>query len=108
MNIYIGNFSYETTEDQLRSIFEPYGAIDKLAIVKDKFSGDSKGFGFVEMPNKAEAQAAIDGIKEIDGRTVTINEARPRTQSGLSRSGGGGQRGGNKKFGNNNRSRRSY
>ena len=108
MNIYIGNFSYETTEDQLKTIFEPFGSVDKIAIIKDKISGDSRGFGFVEMPNQAEAQAAIAGITEIDGRTITINEARPQTRGGDSgRSGGGNYRSGGFKSGQN-RSRNSY
>ena len=81
MNIYVGNLSYDTTEDDLRLICEPFGKIESIAIIKDKFSGQPKGFGFVEMPSKAEGQAAIDGLngKELKGRAISVNEARPRT-----------------------------
>ena len=90
MNIYIGNFSYDLTEEQLRAVFEPFGKLETAKIIKDKFTGQSKGFGFVEMPNNTEAQAALQGIVEIQGRKVTINEARPqvRYDSGASRRSG--------------------
>ncbi|MEJ2261882.1 MAG: RNA-binding protein [Anaerolineales bacterium] len=92
MNIYVGNLSYSTTEDQLREAFEAYGQVDSATVIKDKYSGRSRGFGFVEMPSNEEAQAAIAGLNgaEVDGRTLTVNEARPRSERG----GGGGRRGG--------------
>jgi cold-inducible RNA-binding protein len=97
MNIYVGNLSYETTEEDLRLDFAQFGTVESVNIIKDKFSGQSKGFGFVEMPSKAEGQAAIDGLngKEKNGRTLNVNEARPRTENRGGRGGfGGGGRGG--------------
>ena len=81
MNIYVGNMSYELTEDDLRQAFEAFGQVASATIIKDKFSGRSKGFGFVEMPNDAEAKAAIEGVngKDLKGRAVKVNEAKPRT-----------------------------
>ncbi len=96
MNIYVGNMSYEVTEEDLRLAFEEYGQVESVNIIKDKYSGESKGFGFVEMPSKAEGQSAIDGLngKELKGRTLNVNEARPRTESRGGRGGYGGGRGG--------------
>ena len=100
MNIYIGNLSFDTTEDEIQQAFSAFGQVATVNLIKDKFSGESRGFGFVEMPAKAEADAAIAGLNgtEIKGRTVTVNEARPRTEgrSGGGRGGfgGGGRRGG--------------
>lgn len=93
MNIYVGNLSFEVTEEELRQAFEPFGQVESAVIIKDKYSGQSKGFGFIEMPAKAEAQSAIDGLngKELKGRTLNVNEARPRTGS---RRGSGGREGG--------------
>jgi cold-inducible RNA-binding protein len=95
MNIYVGNLSYETTEEDLRLDFAQFGTVESVNIIKDKFSGQSKGFGFVEMPSKAEGQAAIDGLngKEKNGRTLNVNEARPRTENRGGRGGFGGGRG---------------
>ena len=95
MNIYVGNLSYNTTEDQLREAFEAYGQVTSATVIKDKYSGRSRGFGFVEMPSNEEAQAAIAGLNgaEMDGRTLTVNEARPRSEQGRG-GGGGGRRGG--------------
>ena len=95
MNIYVGNLLREVTEDELRAAFEEFGQVEKATIIKDKYSGDSKGFGFVEMPSKDEGQAAIDGLngKELKGRTLNVNEARPRTDNRGGR-GGFGDRGG--------------
>lgn len=92
MNIYVGNLSYRTTEDELRRAFEAYGAVSSAAIIRDRESGQSKGFGFVEMPSDAEAQAAINGLndKEVGGRRLKVNQARPREEG--SRGGGGGGR----------------
>ena len=96
MNIYIGNLSYEVTEEDLKQAFEDFGQVESVKIITDKYSGQSKGFGFVEMPAKAEGQSAIDGLngKELKGRTLNVNEARPRTESRGGRGGYGGGRGG--------------
>jgi len=96
MKIYAGNLSYQVTEDDLRQAFESFGQVESAAIIKDKYSGQSKGFGFIEMPSKTEAQSAIDGLngKELKGRTLNVNEARPRTESRGGRGGRGGGRGG--------------
>jgi cold-inducible RNA-binding protein len=96
MKIYVGNLSYEVTEDDLRLALEPFGQVESATIIKDKQSGQSKGFGFVEMASKAEGQSAIDGLngKELKGRALNVNEARPRTESRSSRGGQGGGRGG--------------
>ena len=81
MNIYIGNFSYEITEEELKSVFASFGQVDTAKIIKDKFTGASRGFGFVEMPNRTQAQAALQGVTEIKGRRITINEARPQLKN---------------------------
>ena len=96
MNIYVGNLSYEVTEEDLRLAFEPFGQVKSAAIIKDKYSGQSKGFGFVEMSSKAEGESAIDGLngKELKGRALNLNEARPRTESSGGRGGGKGSGGG--------------
>lgn len=106
MNIYVGNLSYETTEEDLRLACEAFGKVESVNIIKDKFSGQPKGFAFVEMPAKAEGQAAIDGLngKELKGRSLNVNEARPRTgnfgggtggfSGGKGGYGGGGGKGG--------------
>lgn len=80
MNLYVGNLSFETNEDELQTAFVPFGQVESVTIIRDKFSGDSRGFGFVEMPNRAEALAAISGLagKEVHGRSIMVNEARPR------------------------------
>jgi RNA recognition motif-containing protein len=94
MNIYVGNLSFNVTEDDLRQAFEGFGQIATVSIIKDKFSGQSKGFGFVEMPSNDEAKAAISGMngKEMKGRTLNVNEARPRTDDRRGGGGGGGRR----------------
>jgi len=97
MNIYVGNLPFNTGEEDLRQIFAAYGQVDSAAIIKDKMTGRSRGFGFVEMTNDAEAKEAIAGLNgtEMEGRTLTVNEARPRTEGGGGRRpGGGGSRGG--------------
>jgi RNA recognition motif-containing protein len=93
MNIYVGNLSPEVTEEDLQQAFEAFGKVESVNVIKDKFSGVSRGFGFVEMPTKAEGQAAIEGMsgKELKGQTLNVNEARPRPEG---RGGGGGRRGG--------------
>ena len=96
MNIYVGKMSYEVTEEDLRLAFEPFGQVESATIIKDKHSGQSKGFGFVEMASKAEGQSAIDGLngKELKGKALNVNEARPRTESRGRGGGYGGGRGG--------------
>jgi RNA recognition motif-containing protein len=96
MNIYVGNLSYNLTEEDLRRAFEPFGQVSSVTIVKDKYSGQARGFGFVEMPDQAEAQAAIKNLngKDLQGRPLNVNEARPRTDQGGRSGGRGGQRGG--------------
>ncbi len=96
MNIYVGNLSRQVTEEDLREAFEAFGQVATVTIIKDRFSGESRGFGFVEMPTKDEAQSAITGLngKELKGRTLNVNEARPRSEGrrGGGRGGGGGRR----------------
>ena len=88
MNIYVANLPYSSGDDELRSQFEAFGAVDSATVIKDRDTGRSRGFGFVEMPNKEEAEAAIEQLNgtEMGGRPLTVNEARPRGE----RSGGGG------------------
>jgi len=80
MNIYCGNLSYRMSEADLRQAFEAFGAVDSARIITDRETGRSKGFGFVEMPDNGEAQAAIDALNgsELEGRVMNVNEARPR------------------------------
>src|SRR2546429_7248520 len=80
MNIYVGNLSYSATEQSLRQLFQKYGEVTEAKIVTDKFTGSSRGFGFITMPNSDEAQRAIAELngKNFEGRTLTVNEARPR------------------------------
>ena len=82
MNIYIGNLPYSVSEDDLRTKFSEFGQVHSANIITDKFSGRSKGFGFVDMPNDGEAREAIDAMndKDFKGRTIKVNEARPREQ----------------------------
>ena len=96
MNIYVGNFAYDLTEDDLQKAFEAYGQVASVAVIKDKFSGESRGFGFVEMPSKDEAMAAIAGLngQDLNGRALTVNEARPRTERVCCGGGVGGRGGG--------------
>ena len=93
MNIYIGNMSFDTTEDQLRQAFEGFGEVSTVNIIADKYSGEPRGFAFVEMSAKDEAVAALSGLngQELNGRSLKVNEAKPRVQSG-NRSGGNGYR----------------
>jgi len=96
MNIYVGNLSHETSEEDLREAFEAFGQVASATVIKDKFSGEPRGFGFVEMPAKAEAQSAITDLngKELKGRTLKVNEAHPRPESGK----GGRRPGGDRRF----------
>ena len=95
MNIYVGNLSYEATQDDLRHAFEAHGEVSSVSIIMDKMTGRSRGFGFVEMPDNGAGQAAISALnlQEIRGRAMTVNEAKPKTDSG-SRGGGRGGYGG--------------
>ena len=92
MNIYVGNLSRETTEDELRQAFEAFGQVTSVNIIKDKYSGESRGFWFVEMATKSEAEAAISGLNgtSLGERTLSVNEARPRSEGGGRRPYGGG------------------
>ncbi|MEW5900921.1 MAG: RNA-binding protein [Acidobacteriota bacterium] len=89
MNIYVGNLDRGVIESDLKEAFQAFGEVTSASVIKDKFSGDSRGFGFVEMPNSAEAQKAISMLngKALKGRSITVNEARPRTDR--PRTGGG-------------------
>lgn len=97
MKIYIGNLPYSVIDDELRQAFEAFGSVDSVDIIKDRYTGESKGFGFVEMVDRDEAQKAIEGLngKEFQGRPITVNEARPR---GEGRRGGGRRGGGQRRF----------
>jgi RNA recognition motif-containing protein len=91
-NIFVGNLPRVSTEEELRKAFEAYGEVASVAIIKDKFSGESRGFAFVEMPDDTAAQNAIGGLngKEMGGRKLTVNVARPKTEGGGRRFGGRG------------------
>ena len=91
MRIYVGNLPYSVNDDELRNIFGQFGEVAAAEVIKDKFSGQSKGFGFVDMPNNSEADAAIKALNETEmkGRKLTVNEARPRAER--PRGGGGGR-----------------
>ena len=93
MNIYVGNLAHEVTEDDVRTVFVPFGEVTAVTVIRDKFSGASRGFGFVEMPAQAAAQAAIAGLRgqTLKGQTLNVSEARPRSDD---RGGGGRPRGG--------------
>ncbi|HLG33078.1 MAG TPA: hypothetical protein VI362_08535 [Ignavibacteriaceae bacterium] len=101
MNIYVGNLSQEVSEEDLNTLFAEYGKVSSTKVIRDMFSQESRGFGFVEMPGQAEAQKAIDELntRELKGKKLIVNEARPKRDSrggggGGSRGGGGGSRGG--------------
>ncbi len=105
MKIFVGNLSRDATEEDVRNAFGAYGSITSVTILKDKFTGEPRGFGFVEMESKAEAQAAIAGLNgtSLKGRTLTVNEARPKTER--PRGGGGSGFGGGGRGGWGNRPR---
>ena len=104
MNIYVGNLPWSTTEQELREAFEEYGEVSSVSIITDRDTGRSRGFGFVEMPSDADARKAIDALSgaEMDGRSITVNQARPREDRGGGRRGGSDQR-----RGGSNQGRRS-
>src|SRR5467141_4928641 len=91
-NLFVGNMRFETTEADLRALFEPFGHISRVHIATDRETGRARGFAFVEMPNDAEAAKAISGLdgKEVGGRNLKVNEARPKSASSGPRGGGGG------------------
>ncbi|MFO0895121.1 MAG: RNA-binding protein [Phycisphaerales bacterium] len=92
MKLYVGNLSFKTTQDQLRALFEQHGSVRSAELVMDRMTGRPRGFGFVEMDDSAQAQAAISALhgKNIDGRDLTVNEARPREERSFGGGGGGG------------------
>lgn len=92
MKIFVGNLPRDVTDEDVQKAFSAYGTVSSVSVLKDKFTGEPRGFGFVEMSSQTEAQAAISGLngKQLKGRTLTVNEARPKTEGG----GGGGGRGG--------------
>jgi len=98
MKLFVGNFSFSTTEADLQALFAPYGNIESVAVVTDRQTGRSRGFGFVEMSDRGEAEKAIEALngKDFGGRTLNVNEARPKTDNGFrgGREGGRGGRGG--------------
>jgi len=94
MNIYVGNLSFDASEEDLQKLFSGFGQVSSVTIVKDKYSGQPRGFGFIEMPERSEAQAAIENLngKELLGRSINVSEARPRTDRGGRPGGGQGGR----------------
>jgi cold-inducible RNA-binding protein len=104
-NIFVGNLSFNSTEDSVRSLFQPYGNIERVSLVTDRNTGQARGFGFVEMTNDAEAERAIAELNgtQLDGRALNINEARPKEDRGGG--GGGGYRGRSSGGGSRNNNR---
>jgi RNA recognition motif-containing protein len=104
MNIYVGNLSYSVTSDDLRKAFESFGEVSTANVITDKFTGQSKGFGFVEMPSKSSGDTAIKSLdgQDLKGRPIRVNEARPRPEGGGGgnprRGGGAGPGGGKNRF----------
>ena len=96
MNIYVGNLSYEVNEEDLQKAFSEFGEVVSVKIIKDQYNGRSKGFGFIEMPDRIEASAAIEGLnsKEFKGRSIKVNQAKPRSD----RSRGRGRQGGGRRY----------
>ena len=105
MKIYVGNLSYDVTDDDLRQAFAAFGQVETANVIKDKFSGESKGFGFVEMPSKEEAAAAMAGMngKDLKGKSLNVNEARPRVDRPRGGGGYGGGRSGGRSGGGGGR-----
>ncbi len=94
-NIFVGNLSFNTSEDELRQLFEPFGQVDRVSILTDRETGRSRGFGFVEMSNSEEGDKAIAGLNgsQFGGRTINVNEARPKAEGARGGGGGGRDRG---------------
>jgi cold-inducible RNA-binding protein len=111
MNLYVGNLLFDVTENELKGLFEPFGQVTEVRLIMDKFTGKSKGFGFIEMPSKEEAQKAIAELngKDMKGRAMTVNEAKPKIdrgdRGGRGGFGGGGGRG---RGGSGRREKRSF
>src|SRR5947199_5090182 len=106
MKLYVGNLSFETTENDLQDLFEPHGTVNEVHLMMDRFSGKSRGFAFVTMNDNAQASAALSGLNghELNGRPLTVNEARPREERPRPYGGGGGGGGGGRRsFANNRR-----
>jgi cold-inducible RNA-binding protein len=95
MNIYVGNLSYSSGDTDIRTVFERFGEVDSVSVITDKFTGKSRGFAFVEMPDDNAAKEAIEGLNgtQMDEREIVVREARPRTERSNDRGGGGGGRG---------------
>ena len=112
MNIYVGNLESKVTDEELRQAFEAFGQVAEARVIMDKFSGESRGFGFVEMASKEEAEKAIEEMngKDLKGRALNVNEARPKVDRGGGRGGGGfgGGRGGGGRGGGGGRDRGRY
>jgi RNA recognition motif-containing protein len=118
MNLYVGNLLFDVTENELKELFEPFGQVTEIRLIMDKFSGKSKGFGFIEMPSKEEAQKAIAELngKDIKGRAMTVSEAKPKIDrggrggfgEGRGRGGFGRSGGGRGKSGYGRRENRSF
>ena len=106
--IYVGNLSYQTDDAALQALFAQHGTVNSASVIKDRYTGEARGFGFVEMADDAEASAAIDALNgaDMDGRSLKVNEARPREDRGGRGGGGGGRRGHG--GGGGGRERRSY
>ena len=107
MKLFVGNLAFDVTDDDLRQVFEQHGQVESASIVKDRFSNESRGFGFVEMPNQSEAEAAAQALngQEYAGRNMTVNEARPMPERGPRGGGGFGGGGGRGGFGGNRKGR---
>jgi RNA recognition motif-containing protein len=97
MNIYVGNLAFEVTDEELRQLFATYGDVQSASVVKDRFSGESRGFGFVEMPARKDAETAMAALNgtDVHGRSIMVSEAKPKTPK---RSGGGGGGGGGRRY----------
>jgi RNA recognition motif-containing protein len=110
MNIYVGNLSRDVSETDLREAFAAFGEVATASVIKDKYTGESRGFGFVEMPNKTEADAAISALngKDLKGRTISVNEARPRRDDRRGGGFGGRSSGGRGGFGSGGGGGRRY
>jgi RNA recognition motif-containing protein len=108
MKLYVGGLSFDTTDDSLKTFFESAGTVETAVVVTDRYSGRSRGFGFVEMATSAEGRKAIEDLngKALDGRTITVDEARPRERDGGRSYGGGGSRGGTHRGGSGGGGRR--
>src|SRR3954467_14394017 len=106
MRLFVGNLSFNTTENDLQDAFERFGTVSDVKIMMDHGTGRSRGFGFVTMGGAAEGQAAITGLEgqDLDGRNLTVNEARPREEGGFNRGGGSGNRGGGNRGGGERKS----